>query len=339
MRVLVTGGAGYLGSCLVPELMDAGHEVTVVDRFFFGTEPLERWSQNSRLTLVRDDVRWCDGRLFEGMEAVIDAAALSNDPAGAMDPWKTREINYLGRVRTARLAREAGARRYLVTSSCSIYGFRDGLLDEQTAPQPLTEYARANWMAEQDTLPLASATFAPTAVRFATLYGLSSRMRFDLAINGMVRGGVREGRIPVMKDGNQWRPFLHVRDAARSLRELLAADLGPISGKAVNVGSDEQNYQIRPLADAVAGALAQRPEIVWYGDPDHRSYRVSFAKAVESFGFRPRFTPADAAHEIEAGLRAGTLDDGPRTRTVDWYRHLTSDAAAADPVRLRGVVL
>ncbi|MCI4331480.1 MAG: SDR family oxidoreductase [Thermoplasmata archaeon] len=339
MRVLVTGGAGYLGACLVPQLLAAGHEVTVLDRFFFGTEPLAEYAQHPRIHLVRDDVRWCDGRVFEGQEAVVDAAALSNDPAGAMDPWRTREINYLGRVRTSRLAREAGASRYLLTSSCSIYGFQDSILTEETTPEPLTEYARANWLAEQDTLPMASPSFCPTAVRFATLYGLSPRMRFDLAVNGMVLGGVRTHRIPVMKDGTQWRPFLHVRDAARAISEVLAAPPGSVRGRVFNVGSDEQNFQVRPLAELVAAHLREPPTLEWYGDPDVRSYRVSFARARSELGFTPSLTPADAAREIEQALRADAVDTGLRTKTVEWYRHLLSDPAAADPVRLRGVVL
>jgi nucleoside-diphosphate-sugar epimerase len=339
MRILVTGGAGYLGSVLVPKLLHDGHEVTVVDRLFFGLEPLQGSAPNPRLTIVRDDVRWCDGRLFEGQEAVVDAAALSNDPAGEMDVWKTREINYLGRVRTARLARAAGASRYLLTSSCSVYGFRPNLLTEQDAPEPLTEYARSNWLAEQDTLPLASPTFSPTAVRFATLYGGSPRMRFDLAINGMVLGGVRSQRIPVMKDGTQWRPFLHVDDAADAIRGILGGPTSGVRGAVFNVGSDEQNFQLRPLAEVVADHLTARPTLEWYGDPDVRSYRVSFAKARDELGFRPKHTPASAAREIEQGLRDGTLDDGPKTRTVDWYRHLAADERAADPVRLRGVLL
>ena len=217
MRIAVTGGGGYLGTSLVPLLLEKGHEVMVVDRFFFGTEPLDGLRNHPRLQLLREDIRWVDGSNFTGVDAVIDMAALSNDPAGEIDPWMTFDINYLGRARIARLAREARVPRYLLTSSCSIYGFRDGSLDESTPPNPLTAYARANVLAERDTLPMADETFCPTALRFATLYGLSGRMRFDLAINGMVAGAVRTGKIPVMKDGTQWRPFLHVRDAARAL--------------------------------------------------------------------------------------------------------------------------
>lgn len=338
MRVLATGGAGYLGSTLVPYLLGQGHEVTVIDRFFFGMDNLPA-EQPGRLRLIRDDIRWCDGELFEGHDAVVDMAALSNDPAGAMDPWKTYEINYLGRSRVARLAREAKVGRYLVTSSCSQYGFQEGILTEESPAKPLTAYARANVLVEKDNLPLATPEFCPTAVRFSTLYGLSPRMRFDLAVNGMVLGATRTGKIPVMRDGKQWRPFLHVRDAARAILTVLTAPVDAVRGNVFNVGSDDQNYQVGPLADIVAGAMRSPPALEWYGDIDSRSYRVSFAKVKRELGYEPRLRPPDAVREIEDALAAGTVAPSEKTKTVDWYRHLMTDSTASASVALRGVVL
>lgn len=339
MKVLITGGGGYIGTALVPLLLRSGHSVTVLDRFFFGESFLEPVRSTESLRLVRDDTRWFDGKILEGAEAVIDMAALSNDPAGELDPRKTFDINYLGRSRVARLAREAGVSRYILTSSCSVYGFRDGLIDETTPPNPLTAYARANILAEQDTLPLASENFCPMAVRFATLYGLSGRMRFDLAINAMVLGAHSSGKIPIMKDGTQWRPFLHVRDAAQALEGLLHHNPEKIRGRIFNVGSDEQNYQIAQLAELVASNMAKRPSLEWYGDPDRRSYRVSFQRARGDLAFVPNLTPADATKEIEHALESGTLLPELRTKTVEWYRHLLQDPTAGASVALHGVVL
>jgi nucleoside-diphosphate-sugar epimerase len=338
MRILVTGGAGYIGTTLAPFLVQQGHDVTVLDRFFFGVEQIEKFSSMG-IASIRDDTRYFEGRRLGGFDAVVDMAALSNDPAGELDPWKTLEINYLGRSRTARLAKEAGVRRYLLVSSCSVYGFQDGLLTEESAAIPLTTYARANVLAERDNLTLGNPDFTSTAVRFATIYGLSERMRFDLAINGMVLGGVKTGKIPVMRDGAQWRPFLHVKDAARAVELVLESPTEKVNRQIFNIGSDEQNYQIRELGEVVSGALSSKPSIEWYGTPDHRSYRVSFEKARRLLGFEVSRTPVDAAREIEEALTSSRTSDTMKTKTVEWYKHLLSDPLAGREVALRGSVL
>ena len=260
------------------------------------------------------------GKLLEGQDAVIDMAALSNDPGGELDPWKTFDINYLGRARVARLAREARVPRYILTSSCSVYGFRDGILDESTPPNPLTAYARANILAEKDTLLLATDSFCPMAVRFATLYGLSGRMRFDLAINAMVLGARTSGKIPIMKDGTQWRPFLHVRDAAAALSLLLSVEGSRLRGQVFNIGSDAQNYQISQLAELVAGSMRSRPELDWYGDPDRRSVPCEFPA-------RPGRTPLHSqpyTHRCDNGNRGLTRIGRPRPLARSEDRGLVS---------------
>lgn len=321
--VLVTGGGGYIGSVLVETLLDAGHSVTVLDRFFFGREVLESVAGHPRLHIVQDDIRWCPPEVLDGIEVVMDLAALSNDPAGELDPEKTMEINYQGRVRIARLARDRGAARYILASSCSIYGFREGVvLDESSPTHPLTTYAQANLLAEQDTLPLAGDGFAVTVLRQATVYGLSPRMRFDLAINGMVLGLRKTGKIPVLRDGTQWRPFVHVRDTARAFLLAMEAPVERVGGEIFNIGSDEQNVQILPLAETVARAVGRDHATEWYGLPDHRSYRVCFGKARDVLGFRPSWTPEQGAREVMAALEEGRAADGPRTLTVAWYKAL-----------------
>ncbi len=340
MKILVTGGGGYIGTTLVPYLLKNGHSVTVLDRFFFGRDLVEKSSNSSHdLRLIQDDIRWFDGRILEGIDAVVDMAALSNDPTAELDPWKTFEINYLGRSRVARLAKQAGVKRYLLTSSCSIYGFQDGMLDEQSKPNPLTAYARANMLAEKDNLILSDENFTSTAVRFATVYGLSPRMRFDLAVNGMVLGAFKNGKIPVMRDGTQWRPFVYVEDAARAVLKILESDPTSVNGQIFNIGSDSQNYMIKDLAELVARSLSKKPEIEWYGAADRRSYRVSFAKARRVLGYETLTTPDKAAREIERALASGSISDSPKTNTLGWYKHLLSDPEASKEVALRSVVL
>src|ERR1019366_2457198 len=175
-HVLVTGGAGYIGCVLTELLLTEGYEVTVLDRFFFG-RTLAHLESNPRLHLVQHDIRWFEPALLSGIDAVLDLAAISNDPAGQLDPAKTLAINFAGRARVCREAKAHGVKRYVLASSCSIYGFQDGIINETSAVNPLTTYAEANYKAEQANLPLGDAHYCVTAVRQATVYGLSARMR------------------------------------------------------------------------------------------------------------------------------------------------------------------
>lgn len=339
MQVLVTGGAGYIGSVLVKELLKDGHKVKCLDRFFFGKEALEEVLSNPNLELIKDDIRWFDPTLLKGVDAVMDLAALSNDPSGELDPTKTYEINHQGRARVARLCKEQGVRRYILASSCSIYGFQDGIIDEASPVNPLTAYAKANRKAEEEVLPLADSNFTVTALRFATVYGYSGRMRFDLAINGMVLGLYKSPKIPVMRDGKQWRPFIHVKDAANAYRLTLNKQSDKINGQIFNVGADEQNYQILPLAELVAKSLGIDYQIEWYGSPDSRSYKVSFRKFKETTGFSPAYTPKEGAIEIFNALKEGKLVESLKTKTVEWYKHLIQSYNLASEISMRNTIL
>lgn len=337
-RVLVTGGAGYIGSVLTEMLLDAGDEVTVLDRFFFGPT-LAHLADRPGLRVVKGDVRTVGPEIMNGIDGVCDLAALSNDPAGELNPGKTMEINHAGRVRIAHMAKSQHVPRYVLASSCSIYGFQDGVLDETSPPNPLTTYAEANLAAEQDILPLADDSFCATVLRQATVYGLSKRMRFDLAINGMTLGLWQKGYIPVLRDGTQWRPFVHVRDTCRAFMRVLESPTELVRGEMFNVGSDEQNYQILPLARQVAEAVGREFVHEWYGDPDHRSYRVSFGKIMGRLDYRPKLTPADAARDIVQALDAGAVTPDARTRTVEWYKNLIQWHEILQGVVLNHVIL
>ncbi len=319
-RVLVTGAGGYIGTTLVPLLLDEGYAVRAIDRFFFGQGLLP---EHPRLEIVTEDTRKLALAHFEGVDAVIDLAAISNDPSGELFRDATLEINRDSRVRAARLAREAGARRYVLPSSCSIYGFQaNGVVADEASPtNPLTTYARANEMAEKGVLPLADEAYCVVVLRQATVYGLAPRMRFDLAINGMTFGAWKTGRLPLMRDGTQWRPMVHVRDTARAQMFMLAADPAKVNGQIFNVGSDGNTYQIGPLGRLVAGYVPKEVEVEWYGDPDGRSYRVAFDK-IEALGYRTELTAADGVAEICEALEAGSVDKTVRTITLDWYREL-----------------
>jgi len=194
LRVLVTGGAGYIGSVLVRMLIDAGYDVICLDRLFFGLESIQELLDNPNFKLVRDDIRWFNPDVLKGVDIVIDLAALSNDPTGELDPMKTYDINYLGRIRVARLSKECRVGRYIFASTCSVYGFQERVVNENSSLNPLTTYAKAAVLAEKDILPLASRDFIVTVLRFATAYGLSHRMRFDLVVNAMTLSLYKIGR-------------------------------------------------------------------------------------------------------------------------------------------------
>ncbi|MDP8959942.1 MAG: SDR family oxidoreductase [Actinomycetota bacterium] len=336
--MLVTGGAGYIGSVLTELLLDRGHEVVVLDRFFFGPT-LAHLTARRGLSVLKGDIRWADPRVFEGIDAVCDLAAISNDPAGELQPDKTMQINFQGRARLAEAAKARGVARYVLASSCSIYGFQEGVLDERSKANPLTTYARANLEAERANLALAAEDFCVTVLRQATVYGLSPRMRFDLAINGMTLGVFQNASIPVLRDGSQWRPMVHVRDTSRAFTAVLEAEPEAVNGEIFNVGSDDQNFQILPLARRVSEAVGVPFRHEWYGDPDHRSYQVSFRKVHDALGYKTELTPEDAAQEIFAALEQGVVKPDIRTRTVEWYKSLISWHELLEEVVLDDVLL
>ncbi len=319
-RVLVTGAGGYIGTTLVPMLLEAGYQVRALDRFFFGEELLV---EHPRLEKVTADSRRLTLEHFKGVDHVIDLVAISNDPSGELFQDATYAINHQSRVACARLAKMAGVKRYVLPSSCSIYGFQDPsvICAETTPTNPLTTYAKANEMAENGVLPLADERFCVVVLRQSTVYGYSPRMRFDLAINGMAYGAWKTGVLPLMRDGSQWRPMVHVRDTARAQMFMLTALQGRVNGQLFNVGSDANNYQLGPLAERVAAAVPRDVEIEWYGDADHRSYRVAFDK-IEALGWKAQCVAEDGVVETVERLENGTLDKTTKTITLAWYQEL-----------------
>ena len=272
MKILVTGAAGYIGSVLVPKLVEKGHKVVAVDRFFFG----DTLPDNPEITKHSIDARDIPKELFVGIDAVIDLVAISNDPSGEKFTDATYEINFEARVRTAVLAKEMGVNRYILPSSCSIYGFQEeGVIAHEGSPtNPLTTYAKANEMAEKDILPMADDNFIVTIIRQATVYGYSRRMRFDLAVNGMTYGVWKDKELPLMRDGTQWRPMIHVNDTSDCQIFLLEQDIEKINGQIFNVGSDKNSYQLEDLAKRVVKTINPEIPIKWYGDKisDHTEF-------------------------------------------------------------------
>ena len=338
-KVLVTGAGGYIGSVLTKTLLEAGYAVIAYDRFFFGEDTLKDVAGNPALSVLRRDIRDISSSDLKGVYAVCDLAALSNDPSGDLDPQLTLQINHAGRRRVAEMAKGAGVTRYVLSSSCSVYGQSEGKdLTEDGPKSPLSTYARANLKAEEDTLPLSDANFCTTVLRNATVFGLSPRMRFDLIVNLMTLHAVERGRITIMGGGRQWRPLVHVQDVADAFRMVIEAPLDRVQGEIFNIG--HTNAQVLTVAYTIRETLPFPLQIeIAPDDPDRRDYRTSFSKARERLGFAPTRTLAEGTREIYEALKTGAVENAPVTSTVKWYRNLIEAQRLVDRVTLDGRLL
>jgi nucleoside-diphosphate-sugar epimerase len=343
MHIVVTGGAGYIGSALVPHLLSGGHRVTVIDRLYFGETSLKRAREAypAELRLVRADVRRVDPRTFEGADALVDLAGISNDPSCELDPDLTRSINLEGSLRASRLAQAAGASRIVFASSCSVYGHGAGLRLTETSPlNPVSLYARCKADAEDRILALGKSTgIAATVLRFATVFGLSEKMRFDLAINVMTKNAYVARKITVEGGGQQWRPFVHVLDVAEAIRRVLEARQ-PLAGHIVNVGSTDNNVRIKNLAYRVRDLVPGTEIVMAPTDPDLRDYNVAFERVAELLDFRPARTIESGISEILHALQTGAIDpDDRRWYTLRQYQFLADVERTFNDVAMEGRVL
>ncbi len=338
-RIAITGAGGYIGSVLVEEALKAGYEVTAIDRFFFGLDLMDEFRHAAGFRTIRKDIREIKPEDFDDVDIVLDLAALSNDPAGDLDPDLTQSINVGGRTRSMSVAKEAGVKRYVMASSCSVYGFSDqGDLTETSPTNPLTEYAKSMLGAEDHLFSLSGDDFVTTAFRNATVFGLSRRMRFDLVVNIMTKNAVETGKLSVTGGGMQWRPLVHVRDVARCFLHCVKQPASVVNGQRFNIGLT--NIQVRPLAYLVRESLPFPVQIdMVAGTNDHRSYSVSYSKMRDVLGYKPQFDIPYGVNEIYSAIKEGGVDLGGRTSTVGWYKHLIASDRLVEQVRLNGRIL
>jgi nucleoside-diphosphate-sugar epimerase len=302
MKILVTGTEGYIGARLAPWLHAAGHEVCGLDTGLYrdGCLYLDSLGMPFGARTTFKDLRTVTAQDFEGFDAVIHLAELSNDPLGQNRPEVTFKINHEGSVRIAKAARQAGVRRFVYASSCSVYGVGSGeFLDEASPTNPQTAYAQCKVLVERDLLPLADGSFSVVFLRNATAFGPSPRMRFDIVLNDLCALAWTKKKIAMISDGSPWRPIAHIEDICEAMRCAVEAPVQAINGEVFNVGQTSENYRIREIAQIVAQAFPGCEVSSGPAGKDNRSYRVSFDKiATRLPGYKARWTAQQGAEEL-----------------------------------------
>lgn len=328
--ILVVGGAGYVGSVLVGELLDRGFAVRVFDRLFYGDEGLR--DVRDRVELMVGDVRQMDPAVVEGVSAVINISGLSNDPTAEYNPKANYEMNTVASIALAELCQRYGVRRYLFGSSCSIYDVGvtdeecDVVLTEEAEVNPRAAYSRSKYEAECGLLAMANSNFTPVILRKGTIYGFSPRMRYDLVVNTFVKDALSKGRITIHYGGEMWRPLVEVRDAARAYIRLLVAEEDQVAGQIFNLVYC--NYRISELALRVQTALAEMGiKVEVFSDYQYkgvRSYRVSGKRLQRVAGFEPQISVEDSVKHMVGEIRTrGFTDfDNPRYYNIRWMQML-----------------
>jgi nucleoside-diphosphate-sugar epimerase len=341
VKVVLTGHHGYIGSVTAEELCAAGHDVVGLDTYFYLGCDFGPGGDQTPPTRV--DIRSVRPEAFDGADAVVHLAALSNDPLGALSPELTLEINFRASEGIARAAREAGVPRFVFASSCSMYGAAaDGQPRTEESPlAPLTAYAESKVRSEEAVRTLATESFSPIFMRNATAYGVSPRLRLDIVLNNLAAWAHTTGKIRILSDGTPWRPLVHIRDISRATVALLEAPRDAVHAESFNIGHDSDTYQVRELAEIVREASdGCEVEIAGAGDPDPRSYKVDFDKFARTFPeFEYQWDARRGARELldafrDVGLTLADFE-GHRFIRLNQLNRLRADGSLDDTLHWR----
>tara|TARA_R110000850_G_scaffold272385_1_gene407526 strand:- start:236 stop:1198 length:963 start_codon:yes stop_codon:yes gene_type:complete len=317
MKVLVLGGAGYVGSTVSRELWENGYEVTVLDLMSFGGESLVSLNGKPRFNIIKGDIRDSEllADIMPGFDAVYVLAAIVGEPACNRDSDTAVDINLGGTLKSLAAAKKAGVKQFIFASTCSNYGISedDSFVTEEAPLQPLSTYSESKVEAENEILAAKSADFHPTVLRLSTAFGVSTRMRFDLLVSDFTLAAVKEGKIVIF--GEQfWRPFVHVQDIAQAFRLVTEADPSIVSGEVFNVGSNDNNTQKIQLGEMVKAQVPNTELEFVKRDTDPRSYRVDFTKIKERLGFEAKWSIKDGIREAHEALTKGIWADTSDSR-------------------------
>lgn len=307
-NILVIGGAGYIGSALLPKLLDKGYRVRLLDMLLYGNEPIADVIGHPHLEVIQADFRDVSKvvEATRGMDAVIHLGAIVGDPACALDEELTIEVNLMATRMIAEVAKGSGVERFIFASTCSVYGASDEMLDERSALNPVSLYARSKIASERVLMSMANEAFVPVCLRFGTIYGLSGRTRFDLVVNLLTAKAMVEKKITV-SGGDQWRPFVHVDDAALAVFNVLEAPLDAVRNQVFNVGSEEQNYTIRQVGELINLLVPSAQLLDVAFDGDRRNYRVNFGKIRRTLGYAPQWTLERGISQVIEAMNAGKV--------------------------------
>ena len=308
--VLLIGGAGYIGSALVPRLLEAGYKVRLLDVFLYGREPLQSVLNHPRLEIVEGDFRQIEKVVssMRGVGTVIHLGGLVGDPACALDEQLTTEINLMATRVIAEVARGEGVRRFVFASTCSVYGASDGILDENSKLNPISLYARSKIASERVLLEMSDTNFCPVILRFGTIFGLSGRTRFDLVVNLLAAKAVFDGKI-TLHGGDQWRPFVHVDDAGRAIFSSLESDLASVAGEVFNIGGNSLNYTLRDVGEMIQKMVPSAELLELGANADRRNYRVDFSKVHRVLKYLPKWTLEEGIAQVIDAIRSGKVQD------------------------------